>query len=160
MSISPRHDEMHRSDRRGAFVPAALLLLLVAPVVAGAARVVAGSIQGQPPSPPSAPVSAELKAVLMDEGQLVYGRDCAECHAQGGIGAALGGNRNLADKDRVITRILQGSPDAAMEAFGPSLTDREIAAVGTFVRNTWDNDFGAIAEADVKRVRDALSRKK
>jgi mono/diheme cytochrome c family protein len=89
----------------------------------------------------------------MSEGQEVYGRDCAECHAEGGIGAALGGDKRLADTDRVIMRILKGSPDGEMSAFGPSLTDREIAAVGTFIRNTWDNAYGAIVEADVKRVR-------
>ncbi len=117
------------------------------------------AVPGAQATPPAAAVSAELQAALMNEGQVVYGRDCAECHAEGGIGAALGGNAHLADKDRVITRILQGSTDGAMAAFGPSLTDREIAAVGTFIRNTWDNAFGAIVEADVKRVRDLLKKK-
>ena len=82
------------------------------------------AVQAQDPVP-DAPVTAERKAALMNEGQNVYGRDCAECHAEGGIGAALGGNKNLGDKDRVIMRILQGSPDGTMSAFGPSLTDRE-----------------------------------
>ena len=107
-------------------------------------------------APPDARVSAELKATLMEEGQVVYGRDCAECHAEGGIGQALGGNSALKDTDKVITRILKGSADGAMAAFGPSLTDREVAAVSTFIRNTWDNAFGAVVESDVKRVRASL----
>ncbi len=111
-------------------------------------------------APPKTDVSEEVRAALMDEGQVVYGRDCAECHAEGGIGAALGGNTTLAYKDRVITRIVQGTPDGAMAAFGSSLTDREIAAVSTFIRNTWDNAFGALVEADVKQVREALGKKK
>jgi mono/diheme cytochrome c family protein len=110
--------------------------------------------------PPKPDVSDDVRAALMNEGQLVYGRDCAECHAEGGVGAVLGGNKSLADKDRVITRILLGTEDGAMANFGPSLTDREIAAVSTFIRNTWDNAFGAIAEPDVKRVREALAKKK
>jgi mono/diheme cytochrome c family protein len=94
----------------------------------------------------------------MHEGSLIFGRDCAECHADGGIGASLGGNEHLKDKTRVITRILQGSLDGAMEPFASSLTDREVAAVATFVRNTWDNAFGPVIEADVKKVRDAIKK--
>jgi len=130
---------------------------IVARGIAGTTVTVHARAQAVPPTPD---VSAEVRAALMNEGQVVYGRDCAACHAEGSIGALLGGNASLADKDRVITRILQGTPDGAMANFGPSLTDREIAAVATFIRNTWDNAFGAIVDADVKRVRDALAKKK
>jgi mono/diheme cytochrome c family protein len=129
------------------------------PAAAAVLVLFAAVVKTQVP-PADAPPSTELQQALMKEGQVIYGRDCAECHAEGGIGAALGGNAGLADKTRVITRILQGSTDGAMSAFGPSLTDREIAATATFIRNTWDNAFGAIVEADVKKVRDALAKKK
>jgi mono/diheme cytochrome c family protein len=147
---------MGSRDGRRALAPAAFLFaasLLVRGLAANAAP------PQVPATPPGTVVSAELRQALMNEGQVVYGRDCAECHAEGGIGAALGGNEHLADKDRVITRILQGSPDGAMSAFGPSLTDREVAAVSTFIRSTWDNAFGAVIEADVKRVRELLKKK-
>jgi mono/diheme cytochrome c family protein len=138
-----------------------LLLVIVVSIVARGIMGPTVTVHAWTQAVPSKPdVSPEVRAALMNEGQVVYGRDCAECHAEGGIGAALGGNVSLADMDRVVTRILQGTADGAMSAFGPSLTDREIAAVSTFIRNTWDNAFGAIVEADVKRVRDALAKKK
>ena len=115
----------------------------------------------QTPAPAAAPavVTAEQREALMRDGQLVYGRDCAECHGDGGIGGPFAGKPALSDKDRVITRILLGATDGSMEAFGPSLSDRDVAAVATFIRNTWDNTFGPVAEADVKRVRAALPKK-
>jgi mono/diheme cytochrome c family protein len=42
-----------------------------------------------------------------------------------------------------------------MPPFG-SLTDRQVAAVATFVRNTGSNAYGVVLEADVARVRESL----
>jgi mono/diheme cytochrome c family protein len=36
------------------------------------------------------------------------------------------------------------------------LTDRQVAAVATFVRNTGSNAYGVVLEADVARVRASL----
>ena len=88
-------------------------------------------------------------------------RDCASCHgAEGtgdGAGPALDGDTNLRNKDHVIKRILQGSPEKGMEPFGKVLTDREIAATATFVRNAWNNAYGVVAESDVAKVRESLT---
>jgi mono/diheme cytochrome c family protein len=40
-----------------------------------------------------------------------------------------------------------------MPAFGDRFSDREIAAVGTYVRNAWTNEFGAISEEEVSALR-------
>jgi mono/diheme cytochrome c family protein len=98
--------------------------------------------------------ASEPLATLMDEGQEVYGIDCVECHADGGMGPSLVGNFALANRDRVVKAILAGVSDGDMPAFGPNLTDRKVAAVATYVRNAWDNQFGVVLEADVKRLRE------
>lgn len=106
-----------------------------------------------------APASDQL-AALKGEGQEVYTRECASCHgADGtgdGAGPALDGNTNLGNKDHVLERILLGSPENGMDPFGKALSDREIAAAATFVRNAWNNTFGVVAEADVTKAREAL----
>jgi mono/diheme cytochrome c family protein len=128
-------------------------------VIATSPVLTAQSTPAPAPVPVQAMVTAEQREALMRDGQLVYGRDCAECHADGGIGGPFAGKTVLNDKDRVITRILLGATDGSMEAFGPTLSDRDVAAVATFIRNTWDNTFGPVVEADVKRIRAALPKK-
>jgi mono/diheme cytochrome c family protein len=100
-------------------------------------------------------------ALLKSEGQEIFMRDCASCHgAEGngdGAGPALDGDTNISSKDHVIKRILLGSPEKGMEPFGKVLTDREIAATATFVRNAWNNAYGIVAESDVAKVRESLA---
>lgn len=103
--------------------------------------------------------AADLKAALMAEGQAVFGAECTTCHGADGtsdVGPALAGNTSMAVTDFVIKRLLQGVAD--MPAFASSLTDRQIAAVGTFVRNSWENAHGVVHEADVTRVRADVAR--
>ena len=103
-------------------------------------------------------VSAEQVAELMAEGETIYSRDCATCHgADGSEGSApaLAGSVGLGDKDRVVREMLTGVPAKGMPPFAPNLTDRRIAAVATFVRGAWGNAFGAVGEADVKKLREA-----
>jgi mono/diheme cytochrome c family protein len=121
----------------------ALLLLLIT-----VGRVAAG-----------AQAAGDQLAVLKAEGQQIFMRDCASCHgAEGtgdGAGPALDGNTNLGDKDHVVKRILLGSPEKGMDAFGKVLTDREIAATATFVRNAWNNAYGMVAESEVAKLRES-----
>jgi len=101
---------------------------------------------------------------LKDQGQELYTRDCATCHgADGngdGAGPALDGDTALANKDRVLERIIQGSAEKGMDPFGSALNDREIAAVATFVRNAWNNSYGVVIESEVKNKREVLAVKK
>jgi mono/diheme cytochrome c family protein len=98
---------------------------------------------------------ADEMDALLDEGQGVYGTNCFECHMQGGAGPTLDGDTVLANKDKVVTQIIKGSANGNMPPFG-SLTDRQVAAVATFVRNIGSNTYGAVLEADVARVRASL----
>lgn len=53
-----------------------------------------------------------------------------------------------------LTVVLHGIPGTRMFAFGPMLTDEQIAAVVTYERNAWGNDGGDIVQpAQVKALR-------
>lgn len=107
------------------------------------------------------PATGDQLAALKSEGQEVYARDCSSCHgADGtgdGAGPALDGNTNLGNKDHVLKRILEGSPENGMDPFGKALSDHEIAAAATFVRTAWNNTYGVVTDADVKMARGASS---
>jgi mono/diheme cytochrome c family protein len=45
-----------------------------------------------------------------------------------------------------------------MEPFGRSLSDRQVAAVATFIRNGWENAHGLVLETAVQAVRDRRQR--
>jgi mono/diheme cytochrome c family protein len=75
------------------------------------------------------------------------------CHgtdAQGGAGPALAGNAFLASASAVANQIVNGG--GYMPPFG-QLSDRQIAAVATYVRNSFTNSFGVVTEAQVAIVR-------
>jgi mono/diheme cytochrome c family protein len=95
---------------------------------------------------------------LMTEGTDVYTRSCASCHGaqgQGGFGPQLAGNAFLASTGGVVNQILMGSPERGMPPFAAALNDQQIAAVATYIRNSWGNAFGAIAPAFVAQSRGA-----
>jgi mono/diheme cytochrome c family protein len=94
-----------------------------------------------------------LLAALVREGGPVYRSNCVPCHgaeAQGGAGPALAGNAFLASAPAVATQIVHGG--AYMPAFG-QLSDRQIAAVGSYIRNSFGNSYGVLTEAQVAIVR-------
>lgn len=98
----------------------------------------------------------DLFAALMTEGEGGYASQCAMCHADDGagrIGPSLQTNDLLGDTEFLIGRILNGFEAHGMPAFRDQLTDREIAAIATFVRNSWGNDFGGVFEEGVSELR-------
>ncbi|WP_245533748.1 c-type cytochrome [Calidithermus timidus] len=95
-----------------------------------------------------------LLAQLKAEGQAIYARICVACHGaegQGGVGVRLAGNSQLRNARYIAGLIIGGGQQ--MPAFGRLLSDREIAAVATYVRNSWGNQFGLITEEEVKATR-------
>ena len=104
--------------------------------------------------PAGAAQTDALLAQLKTEGQAVYARICVACHGaegQGGVGVRLAGNSQLRNARYIAGLIIGGGQQ--MPAFGRLLSDREIAAVATYVRNSWGNQFGVITEEEVKAVR-------
>lgn len=88
-----------------------------------------------------------LVAELQAEGKDVFAAQCAACHGErggGGQGPALAGNDALDDRAYVVRQIKNGS--RFMPPFGSVLSSRELAAVATFIRTSWGNEFGPVLE--------------
>ena len=120
-----------------------------------------GPAPATPPAPPSA---------AMARGAKVYEQQCAQCHGDTGQGEpgafpALAGNRavTLADPTNLVRVVLQGGylPATAgnprphgMPPFQQTLSDEEVAAVATFVRNSWGNQAAGVGTIEVYRARE------
>ncbi|WP_293177307.1 cytochrome c [Oceanithermus sp.] len=104
---------------------------------------------------PAAEATATVDPAVMSEGETVYLTNCAACHQPNGEGLgtfpALAGNANLADANLVIDRILNGA--GTMPGFGGQLDDQKVAAVATYIRNSWGNDFGPVTPDEVAAKR-------
>lgn len=114
------------------------------------------------------PREAVDEAVLT-RGAKLYGDHCSSCHQDDGRGAApayppLAGNRaiTMASAINPIRIVLNGgfAPGTAgnprpygMPPYGPSLSDAEVAAVVTYIRNQWGNQAAAVSAQDVGRNR-------
>lgn len=104
--------------------------------------------------------AAEDMPTLMAEGQVIFGSTCVACHDAEGAATsapALSGHPSMGAKDHIVRQVLRGNVEKGMPPFAPTLTDRQIAAVATFIRNAWDNRHGIVIEADVTRVRAATA---
>lgn len=100
-------------------------------------------------------VDEEVFAELMSQGERLYANNCAVCHGdegQGQIGPRLAGNSNLRNTTFLAQRVVHGFPEHGMPPFG-HLSDEQIAAITTFVRNSWGNEFGAVTAEEVTEVR-------
>ena len=85
-----------------------------------------------------------LFAELMTEGEEIFSYSCAMCHGdegQGMIGPPL---RQNTSSPRGLARVIVNGRSGGMPPVGADMSHREIAAVMTFVRNSWGNQYGAI----------------
>jgi mono/diheme cytochrome c family protein len=118
------------------------------------------------------PVSAE--GALAALGRDVYGRTCVLCHQATGLGTPgqfppLAGSEWLtgAGPNRLTRIVIHGLAgpikvkgqdwNASMAALGGSLSDEEIAAVLTFVRQEFGGGASLVKPEEVKKVRDATA---
>jgi mono/diheme cytochrome c family protein len=129
-------------------------------------------------APAAQPEKAEVtgtETVLSDAkhdmalGPRLYLDNCAACHAVSGKGAgetfpALDGNSLVAAKSPkgLISVILHGAelpstPDRPMklrmQGYDDRLSDDEVAALATFLRDGWHNKAASVSAADVTAVR-------
>ena len=101
----------------------------------------------------AAPAPEILLAALMEEGEPIYRANCLGCH-----GDDLAGNDTLASTSSVVGQILEGDLEhAGMPPFAGTLNDREVAAVATYIRNSWGNSFGVVMETRVADARAYLA---
>ena len=123
----------------------AVILMLVAPVS------VKDLNNGMTPAPVS-------KKVLIAEGASVYRNRCARCHGINGQGQWYGhdaaprldGNFARLSVGGIVAQVIQGG--SYMPPFA-SLTDREIAAVATYIRNSFGNNYGIATEEEISEKR-------
>jgi mono/diheme cytochrome c family protein len=79
---------------------------------------------------------------------------CFACHGElgyGGAGPRFRGDKLLAADQYVVGQILLGR--GIMPSFAHRLNDEQIAAVATYVRNSWGNNFGPVSVEDVTKGR-------
>ena len=99
------------------------------------------------------------KVVLIAEGKSVYRNRCTRCHGRNGQGQWYGhdaaprldGNFARLSVRGIAVQVIQGG--SYMPPFA-SLTDREIAAVATYIRNSFDNNHGIATEEEVSKYRE------
>ncbi len=89
---------------------------------------------------------------LMPIGEEVYISQCATCHLPDGAGqgirypALAGSEIANGPVEGHIDRVMNGVADTEMQAWAPQLSDRDIAAVITYERNSFGNAMGDIVQ--------------
>jgi mono/diheme cytochrome c family protein len=134
--------------------------LTIAALAAGAALLPNGTAGAQGAGQPKAPRS----------GAQIFSSTCAACHQAQGEGTnvypPLAGSEWVNGPEARVVRIIlhgligdvevQGQVyNGAMPAWGPTLTDDEIAAVATYIRSSFGNQALPITAATVTRARAA-----
>ncbi len=114
-------------------------------------------------------VAAVENAAPPVDGAALYATHCVACHQATGAGLPgvfpplVGSEWVLGDEDTLVQILLHGvagqievagqNYQGAMPAFGPRLSDAEIAALASHVRTTWGNSAGAVDVAAVAAAR-------
>ena len=132
----------------------AVILMLAAPVSVQDFNKEMATVDPNEVAP--APVSLE---VLIAEGASVYRNRCARCHGRDGQGQWYGhdaaprldGNFARLSVRGIAVQVIQGG--SYMPPFA-NLTDREIAAVATYIRNSFGNNYGIATEEEVYKYRE------
>lgn len=97
---------------------------------------------------------------LMARGEKIYNTNCAACHQANGEGmgsvfpAIKGSAVATGEVKGHVDLVMKGVPGTAMAAFGPQLSDVDLAAVITYQRNAFGNDTGDVIQpTDIKAAR-------
>ncbi|MFN3738461.1 c-type cytochrome [Hydrogenophaga sp.] len=132
-------------------------------------RAMAVFLKDLPVQPVKRPAFEGAEPAVLARGGRLYDNHCAQCHGDQGQGAQgiyppLAGHRAVTQVSPVNTvqAILSGGfgPATAghprpfgMPPYRSLLNDEEIAAVASYVRQSWGNKAGAVSALDVARVR-------
>ena len=94
----------------------------------------------------------DLVAALLAEGEAAFPQTCAACHGADGGGRIGPPLRNNTASVRGLVRVLQFGR-GPMPPLGAGMSDREIAAVLSYIRNSWGNAYGPVLPADIAPYR-------
>lgn len=113
--------------------------------------------------------SAQEAENVLKQGAALYRDHCVECHGKAGEGfppsyPPLASNRSLTAHSAInpIRIVLNGGypPSTSgnprpygMPPFGPAMNDTEVAAVVSYIRNTWGNRAALVSPVEVTRYR-------
>ncbi|AIF49075.1 cytochrome c [Dyella japonica] len=133
-------------------------------------RAMAVYLQSLPARPAAVASASQLDTrALLAQGAKVYGERCADCHGKDGQGVAgiyppLSGNSSVNEPTGInATRVVllggfapvtQGNPRPySMPPFAQQLNDADVAAVVTYIRQSWSNKASVVMERDVVKYR-------
>ncbi|MGF6773978.1 mono/diheme cytochrome c family protein [Paraburkholderia sp. GAS199] len=135
-------------------------------------RAVAVYLKSLPGSDRKAPAALAASDATMTLGHALFMANCAACHRSSGQGVtgmvsslADSAGARAPDPANMLRTILIGSrgavtqsnpTGAAMPNFSWKLSDGDIAAISTYVRNSWGNAAPAVSADDVKKARGSL----
>jgi mono/diheme cytochrome c family protein len=137
-------------------------------------RAIAVYLKELPPGGGELPQPVSGQDPAMQRGQAIYNNQCAACHSVGGEGIVglfprLSGAPLVqqAQATSLIRVVLEGSravatdeapTGPAMPSFAWKLSDADIAAVVTYIRNNWSNAAPPVSPGEVGNMRQALHR--
>lgn len=132
---------------------------------------IATYLESLPPRAAPASASAIVVAASHAQGATIYGKQCAQCHGRDGKGVAgvyppLDGNTSVNEPSGIngiravllggFPPVTEGNPQPySMPPFTKQLTDEEIAAVVTYLRQSWSNRAAAVSAEQVSNLRHA-----
>jgi mono/diheme cytochrome c family protein len=135
-------------------------------------RAIAVYLKSLPGTPKPAPATLAADDARMHRGGQGYEMHCSACHGTAGEGVShmitgFSGNKAiLADNTDTLTSVVLGGAravhthtyvtGAGMPAFDWKLSDREIADILTFARNSWGNSAKPVSAEEVASMRRQL----
>lgn len=125
--------------------------LLLTPVLARMAAAEEGAAESA-----SGPQSEEADWDWSELGPATFARVCAACHGEageGGFGPTFIGNEFVMGEDAKVVIRVPMNGRGAMPSFRDMLSDEELAAVLSYIRNSWGNEADAVLPAMVAEVR-------
>jgi mono/diheme cytochrome c family protein len=127
---------------------------------------IATYLKDQPAAPSEAAVEAHA---VPASGAAIYADKCAACHTADGAGVpglfpTLRGSSSVMSREptSLIRVVLRGAKSVAtdqaptgpaMPSFGWLLSDDQVAAVTTYIRNAWGNGAAPVTSDEVARMR-------
>ncbi len=119
------------------------------------------------PAPPALPPRNASEEALFKQGQAIYVEQCSGCHqiegqGQATVAPALAGSKRVAANGDVPVRILTNGLEGKiglMPPLGGAMSDEEVAAVLTYVRQSFGNRATPVPPAAVKEWRLAFAHR-